>query len=137
MTSKRLSTQDIWYQGVHVKTGHVWMSPSGKTKFRRPADLKSAWKQAVMKAKRGEINRIGNANDVPPLRILKPILGRSDKPIRYVMPNFDQQNIYKIIEVKSDTLLQLERSKELLRLCAPHVTLDVKEQILKFLQEGK
>lgn len=136
MTSVAFEFTDIYYQAVHHKTGHVWMSPSGKTKFRRPSDLKSAWRHAVKKGNNGRICTLGNAQDVPPKRIMKAINPRAKRPVWYLFPKFDEQNVYKIVEVKSNTLLQLERAKELLRLSAGHVTFDVKEQIVKFLSEG-
>lgn len=137
MTSVPLEVWDEYYVARHKVTGHQWISNTGKTKFRKPSDLKSAWKRSVMKAKKGEINNIGNAIDIPPLRILKPVNPNSNKPQRYVMPPFDQQNIYVIVKVKSETLQQLDRAKELLRISASHVTFDLRNEITKFLQEGK
>lgn len=137
MTSVALELVDEYYVARHKVTGHQWISNAGKTKFRRPSDLKSAWKRSVMKAKKGEINNVGNAIGIPPLRILKPVNPNSNKPQRYVMPSFDQQDIYVIIKVKGETLRKLDRAKELLRLSASHVTFDLRNEITNFLQGGE
>jgi len=133
MTNRPLTEFDTYFVAKN-KDGHIWVSPSGKSKFGERCDLVRAWRRAIKAASANGLPTIGNAKGLKPLKVIKPNSRRNNKPTpKMIWPPFNDQNLYTVCIEKTETAKKLDRAKELLRLCSGHVTEDIKEQIVKFL----
>ena len=131
MTAHAWQPQPYFYVAEHKVTGHRWSSNNGKTMFRRPRDVKSAWRQAAIKGKAQ--NAVGNAVGIQPKKVLIPTNIKSKKPIRYIWPEFDNQDVYELREYPIPEVRKLQECIRMLREAKDHVPWQMKDEIVKVL----